>query len=280
MTNSLSASIYSTLIALLAIASASDISVINRSISKLSGITMELQPDFDTIKTVSDYINNRDEIKDYSDSDTSVEFRDISSRIDLNFIDFTLFKRAGFNRLLKPGVGWQDLENFREESGFTSNIKIYRSFFTDDTDFDRLFTPYSIPNINTMSDLSLKQLYMELTENEFKSDSLMEYIQNKRKNRDLINEEELEKLFLIYGRILENRVSVIPGWNKNRVSTTLSYLTSDFSEREKMVYFGGKTTFYQVEIRNEAKKSLTTAIYKWSISDKEYSPISIITGEM
>ena len=59
----------------------------------------------------------------YSEYDILIE--DISSLININFVDFTLFKDNPFRQLLAPGKSWIDLENFRNEIGYTTDIYSY-----------------------------------------------------------------------------------------------------------------------------------------------------------
>ncbi|QEN04218.1 hypothetical protein EW093_05695 [Thiospirochaeta perfilievii] len=138
---------------------------------------------------------------------------DESSKIDLNFIDFTLFKESEFQKLLN-NRSWVDLQDEREALGFINNIEIYREYFRDDVEFGAIFTTHSKPNINNSSDISLEMLYNLATANSSRASIFINKVITRRKSQNPYTEEEIDKEIRDY-------VTALPSWNINTLDPKL-----------------------------------------------------------
>lgn len=280
MYNSITVFLFSVIVAIFAFSAAYSVSMLNRSIERSSTKIVMLNNDVDRLHEIIEYINiNTDTQKKPEtiiDGEITITFLDISSRLDLNFIDFTIFKTRSFRSLLKQKYTWLSLQDFRDELGFTSDINIYRDFFVENINFESLFTVYSLPNINNMSDIMLEQYYIAVTEDESKALSLKNYLQNSRKSKKVIDNRELKRLITIYGEELQDFITVIPSWNKENMHKDLLDKSRYISKKSKKFYIGDKTTFWYVTIYNKSTELNTTIILKWLQSEELYQPISII----
>ncbi len=249
--------------------------MLNRSIEK-SRVKIELlNSDVDELHEVIEYVNKNKELETIKDGDITITFSDISSKLDLNFIDFTIFKTGTFRSLLKQEYTWLSLQEFREELGFTSDIGLYRGFFPENIDFESLFTIYSLPNINNMSDIMLEKYYKTITGDESKALSLKNYLQNRRKSKKTIDDMELKRLIGVYGDELKDVITIIPTWNRVNIDKDLLDRTSSLSKNMQKLYLGDKTTFWSITIDNSKTKLKTTMILRWFESEELYRPISI-----
>ncbi len=267
--------LFSITIAILALGAAYSVSLLNRSIEKSSLKIELLNSDVERLNEIIEYVNNNEKPEKIEDNGISVNFTDISSRLDLNFTDFTIFKTKAFRSLLKQEYTWLSLQEFRDELGFTSNIEVYRDFFLESIDFEAIFTIYSLPNINNMSDIMLELYYITITCDESKALSLKNYLQNSRKNKKTINDKELKRLTGIYGEELQDIITTIPSWNEENTFRDLLDRSKYLSKRSQKFYLGDKTTFWSVTINCSNTKIETTIILRWFESEELYRPISI-----
>lgn len=245
------------------------------------------------------------DIKDIQNDNIFIDVNDISSKVNLNFIDFTLFKEPLFKAMLKKKYNWLSLQEFRNKTGFTGNINIYRSFFNDNIDFDDIFTIYSYPNINNSSDIELENFYLEITGNSSKANSLKEIISKYRSEKLTITRENYEKKFFGYYDDISDTISTIPSWNINFVNEEIltailnKYhinsssiiakrnfeqivpeqlkLILNITEKDRgiLTYIGTDTSFWQIEITNKNSDYITELIIKQNLEKKQYEIISI-----
>lgn len=188
---------------------------------------------------------------------TEEELTDISSRININFFDFTLFKNPPLNSLLKPEYSWTDLDTFRLERGFVMNLDLYREFFLDDIDYNKIFTLYNTPNINNISDSMAELLYLEITEHEEKAAAFKRYLQQRRREKKLLTERDLKQLEARFSKEVLERLTTVPTWNRNEVPTILKQAISSYSREVQETWLGDETSFYQVELINEDRVKMT-----------------------
>jgi len=270
---------FSIAVGILAIGAAYSVSILNRSIDKSIDKLEILNSSIDNVKEVIDYLNkNLDvdkKIEAIINNQVTIEFVDLSSKIDLNFVDFTIFKNRQFNKLLKQGFSWVDLEEYRNNVGFTTDMETYKDFFKDDIELETLFTTYSLPNINSMSDTMLELLYFQLSDNKSKANSLKLYIQNRRKSKKPIDSREFKRVISIYGDVLLNRVTIQPFWNELYLEKPLLEAVKSLSKESQKHYIGNKTTFWGVTILDKKQSFKTTLILRWIESESQYRLISI-----
>lgn len=194
---------------------------------------------------------------------------DISSKFNINFMDFTLFKQPILSNLLKPEYNWMDLDSFRIERGFVMDLEIYRSFFREDSPFDEIFTLYNIPNINNCSDTMVELYYKTVTGDEFKATQFKELLQQKRRKKSLINQKELKQLEIKYDSEVLSTFSTDPIWNREFIHPILKDVIYSFRKEIQETWLGDRTTFYRVYLESKDKVD-TELIYRWDEKDKTY----------
>lgn len=316
MFNSFTSTLFSITIAILAITFTSYLitfnKVLDRSITEANKyISNEYIIEY-LLKIINE---NKDEgitklypfIKNIEDEYIHIELEDISSKINLNFIDFTLFKEPSFKRLLKDQYTWKSLDEFRNKIGFINNIDAYKLFFKDTIDFKNIFTTYSLININNSSDIMLENLYLQLSENSSKASSLKVLVDQKREERVFFDEKNFDNFLHSYDKDIISNLSIIPSWNINRLDETLlkalldnykinstsilsirdnreikqkeivSLLKINQSNKTLLTYLGVKTTFWLIMVIDDENNIKTNLIMGFDENNDNYKVISIST---
>lgn len=262
--------------------------------------------DLEFLEYFEKYLKDKSDLNKLNYSEYDILIEDISSLININFVDFTLFKDNPFRQLLAPGKSWIDLENFRNEIGYTTDIYLYSIFFQKDIELDKYFTIYNYPNLNNSSDLAIEKYYGLITNNENKAENLKIYIQNARKNNHKLDEQEYKNLKNIYGL---KKITISPNWNINKIPQELlkliltkynigyeniinlrknrritnkelpSLLGINETNKTVLTYLGDLTTFYKIEVTNSKTLSATTIIIKYNFELEKYKIISIVRSE-
>lgn len=260
--------------------------------------------DFKTIET---------HLKKYGNQYITIELIELSSKINPNFVDFTLFKHKPLNTFLKEGYTWEDLYKYRLSHGILADISGYYKFFKDESD---ILTLYNLPNINNAADESLKNLYILHTQDEGKANSFrQDVLRNREKERiKILDNTNFESFFMMYQDSVKNVVTITPTWNVNYIDEKIlraifnkfytgknqalsiakinalllgrenEYLTKDKLKRiiteEKVIltYLGDRTTFWQVNVSNSKSKLNSMFIFKWD--GERYNLISLLEKEV
>lgn len=312
--NSFIVFIFSVTIATLAVLYSSNMLLYNKAIEKVSGNIERSLSNIEYLTTIPEAINkNSDseikyllsELKKLENEHIKIELSDISSKIDLNFVDFTIFKEPVFRSLLNEKYTWLSLQTYREELGFTGILSDYRIFFRKDVDFEAIFTLYSLPNINNSSDLIIEKLYEMYTGNSGKASTLKNSIVNNRKSKKLFTDETYKRLFLSLDKDVKNIISIIPSWNINFINEKLlnsilakykitnssiinirksreikeneikSLLNITKKNQTLSSYLGTKTTFWEIKITDSNNKLETVIIMGWDTLNENYRVISL-----
>lgn len=197
------------------------------------------------------------------------EREDISSKLNINFVDFTLFKKPALANLLKPEYNWMDLDIFRLENGFVMDIDIYREFFREDIPFEEIFTLYNIPNINNCSDSMAELYYLSITEDEYKAKQFKELLQKRRRDKKPFKEKELKQLSSKFDKVVLQLFSTQPVWNREYTHSILSETISSMTQETQKTWLGERTTFFKIYLENEEKVDVEL-IYRWNEEDKTY----------
>lgn len=226
-----------------------------------------------------------------------INITDISSRLDLNFVDFTLFQNAPLKGVLNEQFTWKTLYEYRNEVGFTGDKSIYDKFFKEQE--EELFTMFSIVNIGNGADDMLERFYTEFTGNEGKAVSFKKEIVNNRKNFIILDEQKYNKFLYRYDRDIKEYVNIYPSFNINFVPEIIlkTILTKEYrgtkisnaigkfahivtlrksrelnekdiknilqlSEKQEscLTFLGDKTTFWGIEIIDSEQKLKTNFI--------------------
>lgn len=258
-----------------------------------------------------DYTLLLDSLKKYETDNIVINLADISSTLNPNFMDFTLFKYPPLRTLLAENVTWRTLNDYREEIGFITDITKYDKFFKQG---NNIFSIYSLPNINNAADWILKEHYHNYTGNEFKAIIFKDLIVSKRLSQELLDEKSYKELLRSFDKDIQKTLDVIPSWNVNfvpevvlrtvlsknyrgqkissynsKINTiiqtrkrkliTKEELSNILQIREKekaaLTYLGVQTTFWQIEVIDKKSQIKTIFIYGWSID--HYRLISLKT---
>ncbi|AEJ61836.1 hypothetical protein Spith_1575 [Spirochaeta thermophila DSM 6578] len=144
-----------------------------------------------------------------------VEIRDLSSRINPNWVRKQLFQRTSMGSLLRNGISADALQQFREDHGFSPNIDNFYAEFFKDVAFHRYLTGYSFANINTSDEFALRKLYARLTGDTAAAEVFHTRVQNLLQSRELLTEEELPTFLSPYPEELLPVMTTLPQWNVN-----------------------------------------------------------------
>jgi hypothetical protein len=84
---------------------------------------------------------------------------DVSSFVNLNWVNTALLENSSLGRRLVEGRTWQELKQHREETGYVLDLEsAYRDFFSPE-DCRLLFSPWGAANINISYEECLEDLY-------------------------------------------------------------------------------------------------------------------------
>lgn len=144
-----------------------------------------------------------------------LEIRDLSSKINPNWVRKQLFQRTSLGSLLEEGRSADELQQFREDHGFSLNIEVFYAEFFKDVAFQRYLTGYSYPNINTSDEFALRKLYARLTGDTAAAEVFHARVQNLLQSRELLTEEELPVFLSPYAEQLLPVMTTLPQWNVN-----------------------------------------------------------------
>lgn len=242
------------------------------------------------------------ELHKLENNELKINITDMSSRLDLNFVDFTLFQNPPLKSVLKEQVTWKTLYEFRNEVGFTGDLSVYNQFFKEQE--EDLFTMFSIVNIGNGADNMLEMFYTEFTGNKSKAVSFKQDIVNNRKNSIILDEQKYNKFLYRYDREIRDYINIYPSFNINFVPEIIlkTILTKDYqgtkisnsigkfahivtlrksrelnekdiknilqlSEKQNscLTFLGDKTTFWSIEIidsNNKLKTNFILGLYK------------------
>lgn len=252
-----------------------------------------------------------DRIKELESDSITINIYDISSKLNPNFIDFTIFKTPTLKSKLIDGITWQTLNSFREEVGFTTDTSIYNDFLRDK---EELFTLHNMPNINNASDNMLKLFYTTFTRNKNKAEDFKYLLVQNRKQKKVYDDKSYRSMLTGFNKEIPNYVTIIPTWNVNftpesLIRTVLSKkynnkhiqdymekITSILNlridreitdkmlqnilklrkeEKTVLTYLGTKTTFWQIDISDSKNNLKTTIIMGWY--KESYRLVSLTT---
>lgn len=317
MHNSLTVFIFSVTVALIAISFSSSLLLHNKSINKSLDIIERSAVDIDFIEKLKVELDNvedlsfeviKNKIMNHEDEKLSLEVKDISSKMNINFIDLTLFKKYKFRVLLKNEYSWNHLQEYRNEIGFTTDIYQYEKFFKEDIDISSILTVYNLPNINNSSDIMLEKYYESYTGSSSKASSFKTRIDGKRNAKKVFDEKAFLNLMQSYDSEIVNIISVLPSWNINNVDSKLlnailskyninstaimdlrdireikeseliSLLSTKQENKTLYTFLGCTTSFISIKISDNLNSNYFTLIFKLNAIDNSYSIISINKG--
>lgn len=261
-----------------------------------------------------DYNEIYHELRKLNNNVVTIELVELSSKINPNFVDFTIFETPPLSKTLKDGITWKDLNKFRIKEGLVHDIEVYNQFFKEGVD---IITAYNLPNINNASDIALEMLYSLYTGDESRAYSFKDAVIQNRKRHQLLDERKLKSFLATYDDSIGNIVTTIPTWNINyvdedvlrtilskkyqgkkienavtKIRALLLMRENEYIDDEKLKYnlypkkneesilsyLGSRTTFWQVIVTDKKNNLVTNFIFKWNA--ESYVLISLTTKEL
>ena len=158
-----------------------------------------------------------DPVWDYISScqtrDLSVELKDISSRLNINFIGTKLFEETALKDLIINGSHPDVIRSRRSQEGFCSNFTLWEEIFGHEN-LKRFFTLYGWANINVTYEESLEELY-RLRIGDGGAVAFRSRIQSGLSEKKLWSAEELPLILGIEGPNLYPVINSLPVINVN-----------------------------------------------------------------
>lgn len=176
-----------------------------------------------------------EEIESLKTDDITIELKDVSSCLNPNWIRKNLFAKTNLDSLFTGGRSADELQQYREDNGFFTDIYTgYKEFFDEQT-MNKYFSPYSYANLNISDEFALKQLYTLRTGNSSGAEAFHTKVQDLLINKKLLKKDELENFLMSDYSLLYPVINVEPPLNIHYVDTyileeLLSY--PDFNVKE------------------------------------------------
>ncbi len=123
-----------------------------------------------------------------------ITLEDISSRLNPNWMQRTLFTRTAFIKLLGSYKTADDLQAYRQKNGLSADIPTHYAAFFSPENLEKYFSGYGYYNINVSDEFVLETVYCERTgKTEAEGESFRMLIHNRRLNRDPLKRLVLAK---------------------------------------------------------------------------------------
>lgn len=130
-------------------------------------------------------------ITQYDGNELSYALEDVSSRIGLNWVRKEFLQTMA---LLNNDVLPEDIQQFREDTGFHLNLNQVFLNFISKENIDELCTPYSYFNINISDEFVLRKLHLLRIQDRQKAEDFHAKIQELRVERQLIAAQDMKEL--------------------------------------------------------------------------------------
>jgi len=89
----------------------------------------------------------------------SAALEDVSSRLNANWVQKSLFQKTSLGELLQPGHTAQELQQRREDKGISTDINSEYGDLIREGALGRYFSGYCYANLNTTDEFALRKLY-------------------------------------------------------------------------------------------------------------------------
>ncbi len=141
------------------------------------------------------------------DSETTITLRDVSSALNPNWVQKNVLQKTRLGGLLRPGRTADELQQRREDRGFSLDLAGgYGDLFQEGV-LDKYFTAYGYANINATDEFALRKLFAIRTGNEARGEMFHGRVQELLTARKILKPEELrtflgadyEQLFPLMG---------------------------------------------------------------------------------
>jgi len=150
----------------------------------------------------------------------SIGLEDVSSKLNLNWINTDLIANTALKKCLVPSKNLQEFKQFRADQGFARNLDHYKDFIKEEY-LDAWFTVNSFANINISYEYSLEQLFQYLTQNKADAKNFHREITVHLESKHLWTQEELLKALGIYKDEVYPVINTLPSMNVNWIPEEL-----------------------------------------------------------
>ncbi|AEF86040.1 hypothetical protein TREPR_1391 [Treponema primitia ZAS-2] len=120
----------------------------------------------------------------------TVSIRTLSDRLNPNFVRKNIFDKTRLSVLFRPGKTPDELQQYREDHGFSLKKGGYKDFFEDNF-YEQYFSPYGWANINLTDEFAARQLGTLLTGSAIKGEALRGKIETLLISQSIMSREGL-----------------------------------------------------------------------------------------
>jgi hypothetical protein len=150
----------------------------------------------------------------------TVTINPVSDRVNLNFVRKNLFDKTALSMLFMPGKTSADLQQYREDNGFSLTSSAYGQFFIP-ANLDRYFSCYGWANINLTDEFAARTLARSLTGSDQAAEGLRGTIETLLLNRGIASSGDLRMLLGINYQDLFPFINAEPLMNINHIDPDL-----------------------------------------------------------
>lgn len=219
-----------------------------------------------------------------------IEAQDISSKLNPNWVRKSLLQKTALSGLLMPDVSADELQQYREDNGFSQDIESFYGKFFKPEAFESLLTPYSYADINTSDEFALASLYKLKTGDDTAAESFHSRVRGVLSALTVVKAGELrdflsphyDTVFPTISSEAPLNVNFVPERILQAVLSYPDYGITDFADRSSAIiaersrgaidmerllalvgvarensvyrYLGVKTWFWRVEVSSSAEK--------------------------
>ncbi len=140
--------------------------------------------------------------------------KDISSKINPNWIRKGMLEETALSRVLKPGKTAADLQQYREDSGLSLDPSFYAGFFSD-KDTQDFLSPYSYPNINSSDEFALRRMARDAGLNETEAQAFHGIVKAQVASPTIYDDAKLAQALGNRFSALQRVLSAQGQWNVN-----------------------------------------------------------------
>jgi hypothetical protein len=124
-----------------------------------------------------------------------------------------LLEKTELGTLMKPGADPDGLQQYREETGFHSDVgTAYEAYFRDEA-MQRYLSPHGYANVNVTDEFALRMLYALRTGGETAAEAFHGRVQLLLREKRLVSREALEEFLGADEELLYPVMNVEPVWN-------------------------------------------------------------------
>lgn len=182
------------------------------------------------------------------------ELRDISSRLNLNFLRFKIFKETRLGELIESGETPEQLDIIRTETGFSRNLVNDWGESFGEENLEKYFTLYSLANINVTQEDRLEELY-RIRAGDNGAASFRLRIQEGLQQFRLWNEEDLDQVLGSKEELLKPVIGIEPLMNIHTVDPFILEALLSYPFREEPLAAPHSIALSLIELRHEKEIS-------------------------